>query len=88
MIFPSVPAVTSAVRLRSTEVIGSNYSPQSRSLTIDHEAHVAVSDTLIRRKPEAKTVPGLPGRCGEGAPETKRWHLKWLICVDICVQIC
>ena len=41
------------------EVIGSNYSPHARSLTIDHEAQgVSLSDTLIRRKPEPKTVPG------------------------------
>eukprot|EP00435_Cladocopium_sp_Y103_P038906 s1108_g10.t1 len=38
-----------------SNVIGSNYSPHSRSLTIDHEAHASLSDTLIRRKPEPKT---------------------------------
>ncbi|CAK9071063.1 unnamed protein product [Durusdinium trenchii] len=34
-----------------SNVIGANYSPKSRSLSIDHEARASLLDTLIRRKP-------------------------------------
>ena len=42
----------------SAQVIASNYSPQAQALTIDHDAHVTLDSTMIRRKPPMKKKDG------------------------------
>ncbi|CAJ1412331.1 unnamed protein product, partial [Effrenium voratum] len=55
-----------------SNVIASNYSAQSQTMTIDHEAKASISGTLIRRRgPPPKQAPGAPDQ------RNMDWTAEW-----------